>query len=107
MKECRLHHLSQQLFKHLKKVNKAYQFLKKKLVTFLKKSSDSGLSVFVAQTPLQKIKNEIEAYKSSPKLDVESDDSPMQWWKSYYAVYLVLSQLGRRYLCISATSCAF
>jgi len=51
---------------------------KKKLVTFLKKSSDLGLSVSVAQTPLQRIKNEIEAYKSSPKLDVESDDSPMQ-----------------------------
>ena len=46
---------------------------KKKLVTFLKKSSDTGISVSGAQTPLQRIKNEIEAYKSSPKLDVESD----------------------------------
>jgi len=53
----------------------------------------------VAQTPLQKIKNEIEAYISLPKLDVESDDSPMQWWKSYCAVYPLLSQKILVYQC--------
>ena len=58
------------------------------------------------QTPLQKLKSEIDAYKSSPKLEIESNESPMQWWKSHYTVYPVLSQLGRKYLCISATSCA-
>lgn len=79
---------------------------KKKLVTFLKKYPESEASVSGStRTSLQKLKSEIDAYKSSPKLEIESDESPMQWWKSHCTVYPVLSQLGRKYLCISATSC--
>ena len=80
---------------------------KKKLVTFLKKSSESASPVSGSiQTPLNKLKSEIDAYKTSPKLEIESDESPMQWWRSHCTIYPVLSQLGRKYLCISATSCA-
>ena len=80
---------------------------KKKLVTFLKKSSESASPVSGSiQTPLNKLKSEIDAYKTSPKLEIESDESPMQWWRSHCTIYPILSQLGRKYLCISATCCA-
>ena len=80
---------------------------KKRLFTFLKKSTEYKVSMSSStQTPLQKLQSEIVAYKSSPNLEIESNESPMQWWKSHCIVYPVLSQLGRKYLWISATSCA-
>ena len=70
---------------------------KKKSVTFLKKSSESVSPVSGSiETPLNKLKSEIDAYKTSPKLEIESDKSPMQRWRKslkYFSQYC-LSWVG-------------
>ena len=79
---------------------------KRKLVTFLKKDQSAGEQVAgCTRSPLQKLQSEINAYKTSPKLEVESEETPLQWWKSHETTYLVLSKLAMKYLCICATSC--
>jgi len=76
---------------------------KRKLSTFLKK--DSTITTTTISIPLQKLQKEVEAYKSSPKLEIDSDETPMRWWKHHSTVYPILSQLSKKYLCICATSC--
>ena len=83
---------------------------KKKLVAFLKKqsteSSESTGETSHSRSPLQKLKAEIEAYKLSPMLEIESEETPLQWWKAHDTTYPVLSKLARKFLCMCATSCA-
>ena len=64
---------------------------KKKLVTFLKKEQSEQVASTCTYTPLQKLKSEIDAYKVSPKLEVDSDETPLQWWKSHETTYPMLS----------------
>ncbi len=77
---------------------------KKKLCAFLKKadepSSTSSLS------PESKVMSEIESYLSARKLDIESDQKPLQWWKENRLLYPTLAQLSIKILCVCATSCA-
>lgn len=56
-------------------------------------------------TPIQQLQAEVEAYKTSPKLEIDSDDTPVKWWKNHSTVYPVLAKLARKYLCMCATSC--
>ena len=76
---------------------------KRKLVIFLKKDAATSSP---SLSPLQQLKIEIDNYKISPKLDVESDETPLQWWKKQSANFQVLSRLAKKYLSVCATSCA-
>ena len=78
---------------------------KKKLMTFLKKDQTDATSSAL-RSPLQKLKEEIEMYRFCPKFDVESDETPLQWWNVHESTYPVLSKLARKHLCLCATSCA-
>lgn len=49
-----------------------------------------------------KIKAEIRLYMSSPHISPDSD--PLVWWKMHDAEMPLLSNVARKYLCISATS---
>ena len=80
---------------------------KKKLLLFLQKEtwSTNGTSTSCNCTPIQQLQAEVEAYKISPKLGIDSDETPLMWWKNHSTVYPLLGKLSRRYLCICATSC--
>ena len=41
----------------------------------------------------------------SPNLTIDSDDTPMKWWKIHSTSYPVLAKLSIKYLCMCATSC--
>ena len=80
---------------------------KKKLVAFLKKQPTGEVSQTqspISLQPLQKLQAEVQAYKLSPKLEIESDVSPLQWWKANETTYPILSQLARKFLCVCTTS---
>ena len=78
---------------------------KKKLLTFLKKDQTDG-TASSSYSPGQKLKREIETYKLSPKLEVESEETSLQWWKTHHCAYPTLSRMAKKHLCICATSCA-
>ena len=80
---------------------------KKKLLMFLQKEIEptSGTATLSNRTPIQQLQAEVEAYKTSPKLEIDSDVTPMMWWKNHSTIYPVLAKLSRKYLCMCATSC--
>ena len=80
---------------------------KKNLLMFLQKESGStdGTATLYNHTPIQKLQAEVEAYKMSPKLEIDSNKTPMRWWKNHSTVYPVLANLSRKYLCMCATNC--
>lgn len=55
-------------------------------------------------TPAQKVRAEMNHYEHSIRVD--PDCNPLDWWKVNATNYTVLSQLAKKYLCISASSCA-
>lgn len=76
---------------------------KRKLCTFLKRvEEESSADV----SPETRIRKEIEMYLSSPNLNIESDMSPLQWWKEHNKSYPTLAKLAIKILCVCATSCA-
>ena len=80
---------------------------KRKLLMFLQKEtgSASGTATLCNRIPIQQLQAEVEAYKTSPKLEIDSDETPMSWWKNHSTVYPVLAKLAKKYLCMCATSC--
>ena len=62
---------------------------KKKLLLFLQKETGSthGTSTSSNCTPIQQLKAEVEAYKISPKLGIDSDETPLMWWKNHSTAY--------------------
>ncbi len=76
---------------------------KKKMCIFLKKSQEEQSS---SLSPEERISKEIESYLSCPILDVESNVSPLKWWKDHATSYPTLSKLAVKILCVCATSCA-
>ena len=71
---------------------------KKKLLMFLQK--ETGLihitTTLCNHTPIQQLQTEVEAYKTSPKLKIDSDETHMRWWKDHSTVYPVLAKLSRK-----------
>ena len=65
---------------------------------FLQKETGSTFSTATLRnhTPIQQLQAEIKAYKTSPILEIDGDETP---------IYPVLTKLFRRYLCMYATSC--
>ena len=53
-------------------------------------------------SPLEKVQREIEQYQCSPRAD--PDSNPLEWWKKHCGDYVVLPQLAKKYLCITASS---
>ena len=51
-----------------------------------------------------KIIKEIENYFQLPVSDI--DESPLKWWKTEEAKFLLLAKMAKKYLCVSATSVA-
>ena len=52
---------------------------RKKLLMFLQKESGStdGTATLCNRTPIQKLQAEVEAYKMSPKLEIDSNETPI------------------------------
>ena len=42
---------------------------------------------------IQQLQAEVEAYKTSLKLEIDSDETPTRWWKNHSTVYPVLASL--------------
>ncbi|XP_028404099.1 zinc finger BED domain-containing protein 1-like [Dendronephthya gigantea] len=55
-----------------------------------------------AQSPRDRVANEIARYLQFPTID--GDDDPLQWWKFHENDFPLLSQYVRRYLAIPASS---
>ena len=53
-------------------------------------------------SPLEKVQREVEQYQHSPRAD--PDSNPLEWRKKHCGDYVVLSQLAKKYLCITASS---
>ena len=76
---------------------------KRKLTVFLKKTSDSTTTDLSFE---EKVKNEIDSYLSSPALDIESDITPLLWWKEHASTFPSLAKLTRKLFSVCATICA-
>ena len=74
---------------------------KRKLGSWLTKASNS-VSNKEPVTPIQKVQREIEQYEHSVSAD--PDSNPLDWWRVHAGNYVVLSNLARKYLCITASS---
>ena len=73
---------------------------------FLQKETSSTCATLSNRTPLQQLQAEIETYETSPKLAIDSDETPMKWWKNHSTLYPKLAKLSKKYLCMCATSCS-
>ena len=45
-------------------------------------------------SPEMRVVKEIEAYLGSPNLDIESDTTPLKWWKEHEKLYPTLAKLA-------------
>ena len=78
---------------------------KTKLATLLKKSRPvGGSSNSNTATPEDRITSEVDLYLQAPQLD--TDDNPLEWWKTNHKTFPILAILAKKYLCICATSSA-
>lgn len=75
---------------------------KKKLCVFLKTVEEESSDL----SPEVKVSNEVESYLGSPNLDIESDLSPLKWWKEHTNSYPTLAKLAIKIPCVCATICA-
>lgn len=57
--------------------------------------STCGTATLCNRTPVQQLQAEVEAYKTSPKLEIDSYETPMRWWKNHSTVYPVLAKLAK------------
>ncbi len=85
--------------------SKKRKIQKEKLVTFLKKTTEVSEDPLTL-SPQERVSKEMQSYLSCSKLDIESDVSPLQWWKEYAQSFPLLAKLANKWLCICATSCS-
>ena len=50
--------------------------------------------------------SEVLLYKYLPESGAEAEEDPLVWWTGNEATFPMLAKLAKKYLCISATSCA-
>ena len=55
---------------------------KRKFTVFLKKASNSTTT----DLSLEEVKKKMDSYLSSPALDIESDITPLLWWKEHASI---------------------
>ena len=55
-------------------------------------------------TSAGRVEHEIDVYLKMPA--VNTDQSPLEWWRKEEAQFPILGRLGRKCLCICATSVA-
>ncbi|XP_028408650.1 zinc finger BED domain-containing protein 1-like [Dendronephthya gigantea] len=60
------------------------------------------ISASSAQSPRQRLSREIEQYLKYSVID--GDENPLEWWRRNEREFPLLSQLGKKYLCIQASS---
>ena len=79
---------------------------KRKLATLLKKSRpvERGSSNGNMATPEERVTSEMDLYLQAPQLD--TDDNPLEWWKTNHKTFPILAIFAKKYLCICATSSA-
>ena len=53
-------------------------------------------------TLIQRYNKEITNYLDQPI--VESDHSPLQWWKEHSCVFPLVAKMAKKYLCVPCTS---
>ena len=61
-----------------------------------------GQSAATTPSPSEQVAQEMDRHLHHPIIDVES--FPLEWWKAQEKQFPLLGRLGRRYLCICATS---
>ena len=76
----------------------------KNLGSFFKGHQEMDSDDIPAISLEQRIHSEIDAYIGLPKLDLEDD--PLLWWKAQTPSFPLLSNVVRKYLCLTATSAA-
>lgn len=79
-----------------KKLNLQERLMRKRVEVAEKSGADE------LNTPFYVVKNELERYLSVSCEEYEVN--PLNWWKTSSKVYPNLSQVARKYLCITATS---
>ena len=62
-------------------------------------------AILCNRTPIQQLQAEVEAYKTSLKLEIDGDETPTRWWKNHSTVYPVLAKLAKQHLFMCATGC--
>ena len=74
---------------------------KRKLCTFLKRVEKESSDL----SPEMRVVKEIEAYlgSGSPNLDIESDTTPLKWWKKEEKLYPTLAKLVMKIFCVCVT----
>ena len=72
---------------------------RRKLLTILQKSSSSSLiPTSSTMSYHEKVEKEIESYLLCSKLDIESDVTLLEWWKTNANTFPLLARLAKKYL---------
>ena len=75
---------------------------KRKVVTFLTKSVVPASAP--ASSRRETIQKELQSYLLCPNLNVESEITPLRWWKEHADQFPIVSKVAKKYLCMCATS---
>ena len=67
-------------------------------------NDDIEPAVSSQSTSVERVEHEIDVYLQMPVVD--TDQSPLEWWKKEESQFPILCKLARKYLCICATSIA-